>query len=210
MKARTAEATIAPARGCALGLMIVASAGALLATSDPAKQTLYSFQKSSDGQHTTLSASTSHARYLVRASVTALGTEQIDTTNSASATVQGTITSDGDAGASASASASPFVHVSFGASTQSSDEVSARTSFQLSRQLRFTGNCAQPDQGTPCKTELELDLDLIQPDALPIDGNVSIDWAVDFESRTFEVKSGAPDVESEAPWTIEIVELTEP
>ena len=208
--------------------MIVASAAALLATSDPDESWVYIFKTSSDGPHATLSVSAPQARYLVRARVTALGPEQVDTTESGRATVHGTITSNtnatgdggasnsgmGDGGASnggASNGASPFVRVSFGSSAQASDSVSALSSFQLSRPLQFTGNCAQPDRDSPCQAELELDLDLLRTSALPADGSLSIDWSVDFESRAFKSKDeSGKDETLEAPWTVEIVELEKP
>jgi hypothetical protein len=89
-----------------------------------------------------------------------------------------------------------------------SDQVSALTSFQVSRSLWFTGNCTEPDRGTPCQAELELDLNLEQPDALLADDSVSIDWSVAFEARAFA--SGDRNTPIEAPWTVEIIELTEP
>ena len=208
-----------PARNWALGLMIVASAGALLATSDVEHPT-YNFEVSSEGPRATLSASAPQTHYLVRARVTALGPKDVDTTESALAKVHGTISASAsapgnDAGAgptSAGASgtvdgASPFVQVRFGAEGQGSNAVTALTSFQLSRPLQFTGNCAQPEQGTPCQAELELDFALTQLNALPADSTLSIAWSVDFEARAFKPKdAGNADERLAAPWTIELVQ----
>jgi hypothetical protein len=218
MTAHEPDIAVASARSWALGLMIAASASALLATSDPDKHAIFSFETTSDGPRATLSASEPQARYLVRARVTALGPDRVDTTESALATVHGFITSnvgsigaDSGAGAGATADgASPFVRVRFGTSAQASDTVSALTSFQLSRPLHFTGNCAAPDQGTPCQAEIELDLDLEQPSALPANGSLSIDWSVDFESRGFKPTAGGSDQTIPAPWTLEIVGVGAP
>ena len=198
--------------------MIAASAAALLATSAPDKNAVYIFKMSSDGPRATLTASKPQARYLVRARVTARGPEQVDTTESAQATVHGTITANtnamADGGATnggATNSASPFVHVSFGSTPQVSSSVSALSGFQLARPLQFTGNCAQPNQDAPCQAELELDLTLAQTSALANDGSLSIAWTVDFESRAFKSKDAHGDDELvDAPWTVEIVELGKP
>jgi len=202
--------------------MIVASAAALLATSDPDKHSLYRFEMSSEGPRATLSASVPHAQYLVRVRVLALGPEQIDTSSSALATVHGAITSNASAASggefsdSASAgtnagsaidAALPTVRVSFGASAPTSDAVFAQTSFQLSRSLLFSGNCARPDQGAPCQAETELHFDLERPNALPDLGSVSIDWSIDFESRTFKPKLGGSDEKVAAPWIVEFIEI---
>ena len=198
--------------------MIAASAAALLATSAPDKNAVYIFKMSSDGPRATLTASKPQARYLVRARVTARGPEQVDTTESAQATVHGTITANTNAMADGGATnggatngASPFVHVSFGSTPQVSSSVSALSGFQLARPLQFTGNCAQPNQDAPCQAELELDLTLAQTSALANDGSLSIAWTVDFESRAFKSKDAHGDDELvDAPWTVEIVELGKP
>jgi hypothetical protein len=193
----------APARNWALGLMIVASAGALLATSDD-KHPIYKFETSSDGPRATLSASEPQARYLVRARVTALGPKGIDSTNSAAAIVHGTIS------ASASAigdGARPLLLVRLSSAGLAGDAVSVLGSFQLSRAMRFTGDCAKPTEGTPCQAEFELHLELAQPSTVPADGSLSIAWSVDFEARTFKPKGESMnDEELAAPWTIEIVQ----
>ena len=198
--------------------MIAASAAALLATSAPDKNAVYIFKMSSDGPRATLTASKPQARYLVRTRVTARGPEQVDTTESAQATVHGTITANTNAMADGGATnggatngASPFVHVSFGSTPQVSSSVSALSGFQLARPLQFTGNCAQPNQDAPCQAELELDLTLAQTSALANDGSLSIAWTVDFESRAFKSKDAHGDDELvDAPWTVEIVELGKP
>jgi hypothetical protein len=102
------------------------------------------------------------------------------------------------------------VRVRLGTSAQASNTVSALTSFQLSRPLHFSGNCAAPDRGAPCQAELELELDLEQPSALPAEGSLSIDWSVDFESRAFKPKTGGSDELIAAPWTIQIVGVETP
>jgi len=203
--------------------MLLASAGALLATSD-VEHPVYRFEKSSDGPRAVLSVSQPNARFLLRVRVDALGPEQVDTRESALATVHGTIASSTDTnagaggGPSASAGAgtdagsggtSPFVSVRFGESEQASDAIAALTSFNLARPLHFSGDCAKPDQGAACQAELELDFDLTSPSALKADESLSIEWSVDFEARAFKPNGGS-DVTSEAPWTIEIVELSEP
>src|SRR3954452_19279037 len=99
-----ADIAVAPERHWALGFMIVASAGALLATS-AIEQPVYSFEKSSDGPSAMLSLSEPRARYLLRLRVNARGPEQVDTTESARATVHGTIVSSASANAGASADA---------------------------------------------------------------------------------------------------------
>jgi len=188
--------------------MIIASAAALLATSDPNSYHRYIFEAASDGQRTTLTQSAPHARYLLRVRATALGPEEVDTTSGASATAHGTISTSAEG-------VSPFVRVRFGASGQasntvSSDAVSALTTFQLSRPLRFTGNCSEPDQGTPCQAELDLSLELEQPSSLPADASVSIEWSVDLESTVSKVAEKDSDESLAAPWTIELFPLTEP
>src|SRR6187402_1485922 len=210
-----AVAAVAPARPWALAAMIAASAAALLATSAPDKNAVYIFKMSSDGPRATLTASKPQARYLVRTRVTARGPEQVDTTESAQATVHGTITANTNAMADGGATnggatnggatnggatnggatngASPFVHVSFGSTPQVSSSVSALSGFQLARPLQFTGNCAQPNQDAPCQAELELDLTLAQTSALANDGSLSIAWTVDFESRAFKSKDAHGD-----------------
>jgi len=210
------EIAVARARSWALGLMIAGSAIALLATSDPDKHAIYSFETSSDGPRVALSASEPQARYLLRARVIALGPDRVDTTESPLATVHGSISSDqGTGGTDGGAGgtdggASPFVRVRLGTSAQASNTVSALTSFQLSRPLHFSGNCAAPDRGAPCQAELELELDLEQPSALPAEGSLSIDWSVDFESRAFKPKTGGSDELIAAPWTIQIVGVETP
>jgi len=209
------DIAVAPARRWALGLMIAASAGALLATSDPADpHSMYSFEKSSDGPRATLSASKPRARYLVRVRVTELGPEQVDTTESALATVHGTISTSTSTSTTADGGTaeggSPFVHVSFGTSAQASDSLSALTSFQIARPLRFTGNCGQPEQDSSCQAEIELDLDLERTSALPADGSASVDWAVDFESRALKPQESGKDETLEPPWIVEITEIVEP
>ena|SRR6478735_773022 len=233
-----AVAVGALARQWALAVMIAASAAALLATSAPDEKAVYIFKTSSDGPRATLSASKPQSRYLVRARVTALGPEQVDTTQASHATLHGTITANTNATADAGATnggatndgatnggatnggatnggatngASPFVRVSFGSTAQGSDSVSALSSFELARRLTFTGNCAQPNQDTPCQAEIELDLTLAQTSTLPNDESLSIDWTVNFESRAHKSKDAYGEDELvDAPWTIEIVELGNP
>jgi len=199
--------------------MIVASAGALLATSD-VKHPVYEFEKSNDGPRATLTASRLHAGYLVRVRVNTLGPEQVDSTESAIATVHGTIASriNANAGADAGADAgidagaggtSRFVTVRFREPEQASDAAAALTSFELSRPLHFSGDCATPDHGVPCEAALELEFELTQPSALQAGESLNIDWSVDFESRAFRPNGGS-DETSAAPWTVEFVELSEP
>ncbi len=198
------DIAVVPVQRWALGLMIVASAGALLATSDPDDaRAQYSFEKSSAGPASTLSANKPQARYLVRVHVTGLGPEDTDTTESALATVHGTIVASANATVDSS---SPFVAASFGSSAQSGDAISALSSFQLSRPLRFTGNCQTPAEGTPCEAESTLEFDIERPSALSAEGSVSVTWTVDFASRAFKPSSGGSGVAIELPWTLEIVE----
>jgi len=185
-------------------MMVIASAGALLATSPPDRGGAYQFEATSEGQRTTLTAAKPQARYLVRARVTALGPEGVDTTSSAAATVHGTIS------ATSSEGSSPFVRARFGASGQMSDAVTALVSFQLSRPLRFMGNCVDLEQSPACQTELELELALEQPSLLTAEESVNISWSVDFESRFFKPSGKDGNESLAAPWTIEIVELTTP
>jgi len=194
--------------------MIVASAAALLATSDPDQLEVYRFETSSDGPRTTLTASVPRARYLVRARVIALGPANSDSTESALATVHGSIAPSANAnttgdGGSPSVRASFGTKTSTGSATQSDDAVSALHGFLLSHPPRFSGNCSEPDHGAPCQAELELDLGLEAPSALPVDASIDIDWTVHFESRVFK-KGGDADELIAAPWTIEIVELNAP
>lgn len=210
------------ARRAALTLMVMASAAALLATSDPEKHSLYRFQTSSDGPRATLSARLPQVHYRVRVRVLALGPEGIDTTSSALATVHGAITSNaseassGGGPGSASAgldsgsdadSTRPTVRVSFGSSTPASDAVFAQTSFQLSRSLVFAGDCARPAGGSPCQAEVELDFDLQRAGTLVESGSVDVDWSIDFESRAFKPQAGGSDEKLAAPWTVELVEI---
>jgi len=209
------DIVVAPGRHWALGLMIVGSAGALLATSD-VKHPVYKFEKSNDGPRASLTASKPHAGYLMRVRVNTLGPEQVDSTESAIATVHGTIASSANANAGADAGSdagsgetSRFVTVRFREPEQASDAAAALTSFNLSRPLHFSGDCATPDQGAPCEAELELEFELKQASVLQAGESLTIDWSVDFESRAFRPNSDR-DETSEAPWTVEFVELSKP
>jgi len=218
-RTRASDIAVVPARPWALGLMIVASAGALLATSAP-HYAVYRFEASSDGPRATLTASKARASYLVRVRVTALGPEGVDTRESALATVHGTITSSGNPSGDPSGNpsgnggsnvgTSPFVQVRFHTPGQASDGIAVLTSFQLPQSLFFSGDCAKPGEGTPCEAEVQLDFDLKQPSALAADGSLSIDWSVDFESRAFRSNDAKDDETLAAPWSLEIVEIVEP
>ena len=201
--AREPDIAVTQARRWALGLMIVASASALLVTSDPndAKQVTV-FEKSSDGPRTTLSAGVPSKRYLIRLRVDALGPDRRNSVDSAEATVHGTITPNALA---TDNGGSPFVRARYGAVGQTPDERSVLTSFQFARPLAFSGNCSEPTQGTPCQAEVELDLTLERPDALPSGASVSVDWTIDGEGRAYQSNAGNGDP-LEAPWTIEISE----
>ena len=196
---------IARARDWALGLMIIASAGALLATSDDHPPD-FEFKVSSKIATTALSADKPQAHYLLRAHVTALGPENADSTvGSPNANLTSSIHANPSARAP---NASAFVNVNFGTPGDAKDPLSALTTFARGSSLSFTGNCAHPDeaQDDPCLGALELDFELAQPSTLTADGNLIIDWSVDFESRVPK-PSGKGLFESvDAPWTIEVLE----
>lgn len=179
--------------------MIAGVALTAASCADPEKRSVYRFEKSSEGPSPRLTSSEPKSHYLVRAQVTALGPEKANTTDTALATARGALTPS-----TTDKDARPYVDVQFGAEGQASDAVTTKTGFQLARPIRFTGNCAQPGQGAACQAEIELDFDLDRVSELAEGESVSVDWSVDFESRTFKVEAGGSDEEVEAPWTVEI------
>ncbi len=200
---REPDIAVAPARRWALGVMVVASAGALLATSAPVEN-MYNFEVASEEWRTTLTPSAPAARYLVRAQVTALGPEGVDTTRTALATVHAVVSANAD-------TPRPFVRVRLGEPGNANASLaSAESSLRLAQPLRFTGNCADPGKDTPCTAELELDFDFEHPSALSADAIVSIGWTIDFESTVPKPKGGEGQESLAAPWTIEIDTIAEP
>jgi len=184
--------------------MTIASAGALLATSSDQPPS-YLFKASSDQTAVKLDGAKRQARFLVRARVNALGPEGADSTGLARATVEGTITPNASAIANG---ASPFVRVRLGGQGEVSNALSALTRFRLASALSFTGNCAHPgeDPNQPCQAELQLELSLEQPSALPADGSLEIELSAEAESSADKPSGKGFDEEVPAPWTLELVE----
>lgn len=188
------DSTVRGPKAWAVRALLMITSGALLATS-PAETFDYAFESSTDGPAVTLTKEAPRASFIVTVTANALGPDGVDTTDQASALLTGVISSDGTSGRFVS------VRAADGANPEMGETLEVATGFTLSRPLTFSGNCADPTQGEPCRATLLVDF--ARADRAEGIGEVRVVWSLDFESRVEKAES--PSVGPiDAPWSVEI------
>jgi len=151
-----------------------------------------------------LTADRPSATVEVTATARALAPNGQSTTYSSVVRVQGTVQDGATADVDAAGGIIPS-GITISAKTDASPlagEAVALTSFDLTRAMRFDGNCAAPgDQASPCRGTVQLQFD--RSDAGRNGGSVRIDCGLIFSTRI--VKSDAPDEELPLPWAFEVM-----
>jgi hypothetical protein len=197
--ARASDIRVAAWRPWLLGTMIVASTAALLATSNPAP-VQYTFETSVAGPPTVLSAAMPRAKYLIEVIATALAPEEGDTTLDARVHLHGDI-----AASAAPTGAQPFVSLSVSDASAVNDAgrapISALTYFDVSNGLLFSGNCAHPETGAPCRAQLFVEL--TRDDEGAQGGTLTVAWTATFDAETSK-QAGSNVGPAAPPWKITV------
>jgi hypothetical protein len=193
-----------------MGLVIIASSAALLGTTDespgPTYNT-YTFARTGvDGGFVELTRDAPRATFFVTITANDLGPAGVESTDGATAVVDGTVTTR-DLADTASV---PFLD--FKISSPDSAELTERQiidHFLHHQDLVFTGNCVKPTEGAACRARFQLEL--WRTDDGAGDGVVRFDWLFDLASqgrvevgydpkKTTGVSFGPLD----PPWTVDV------
>lgn len=192
-----------------MAAVIATSSVALLATTEEppsespdyqSASTTYSFERSDiDGGSVDLTSNEPRVTYYINIQATALGPDNVQTTNAPSATLEGTVTSSG-----LNAGAQP-PSVSFRASSAALVPMQVDTSdrYFQGAALVFSGNCADPAHGQACRAQLAIEM--ARADDGASGGTVHVDWHFSVESSISLPNSSAKTVGPEdPPWQIEV------
>jgi len=193
-----------------MAAVIVASSVALLATTEEPTSvspgggqtaSTYSFERTDiDGGSVDLTTDEPRVTYYINVEATALGPDNVLTTTSASATLEGTVTTSGLNAAGATPS------VSFRASSAGlmPMQVDATDRYFQGAVLAFSGNCADPTHGQACRAQLALEM--ARADDGASGGTVHVDWHFSVQSSGSVPSASAKMVGPlDPPWQIEVI-----
>lgn len=184
--------------------VIVASAAALLGTSDnspPTLYTTYTFERTGiEGGFVELTRDQPTATFFVTLHVDALGPEGVMTTQGAKLDLDGTITTtDLAEGAFA-----PFVSVKVGSpDALGVSEKMVLDGFSQGQDLIFTGDCDTPPGSNECRARFTVEV--TRKDDGAGDGVVRFDWLFDVHSKVERPSTATGMVGPlDPPWTVEV------
>jgi hypothetical protein len=169
---------------------LAATGAALLATTEP-EQFYYSFSKRMSAPSVELTSAAPSARILVVTRATALAPNGKPTTEQANATISGVISEAG---------AAPFVNVRVtNLNEPPAAELRILRDFHLAHGMKFGGDCTE-FAAAPCQNQFIIEFE--RSDGGTQGGSVTIDWSIEFESRT--EKDSPDEGPLDLPWTAEV------
>jgi hypothetical protein len=209
--ARAPDNAVAAPPTWLLGAAIVASAAALLGTSevpsdDPVAGvagpiTTYVFNRNGiDGGFVELSRDAPTATFYVTLHADDLGPDGATSTDEASVSVEGTLTTTGlDEGTNA-----PAVDIKLTSPDGvAGSEALAIDDFARGKTLLFTGDCAHPKSSADCTARFAIEL--ARQDQGDNGGVVRFDWLFDVQSKgSLQGGKGGELGPFDPPWTIEV------